>query len=327
MRRREFVTLLGSVAASSAWPVDARAQQPAVPMIGFLSNFTSTPRFVAAFRQGLGQAGYVEGQNVAIEYHWAEGGQYDRLPTVAADLVRRQVAVIVACPIPAALAAKAATTIIPIVFAIGSDPVGSGLVSSLNRPGGNITGVSFLSAELGAKRLQLLREFVPNVTSLALLVNPNNSNAEPQIKETQLAATGLGLNLDVLNASSKVDFNSAFAALVQQRTGGLIVSADPFFISQRDQLIALAARHAVPVMYYAREFAEAGGLMSYGASFAAAHRQAGAYAGRILKGQKPGDLPVMLSDKFEFVINLKTAKALGVETPPGLLTLADEVIE
>jgi putative ABC transport system substrate-binding protein len=327
MRRREFVTLLGSVAASSAWPVDACAQQPAVPVIGFLSSFTTNPRFVAAFRQGLGEAGYVEGQNVAIEYHWAEGGQYDRLLTVAADLVGRRVAVIVASPIPAALAAKAATMTIPIVFAIGSDPVGSGLVSSINRPGGNITGVSFLSVELGAKRLELLREFVPKVVSIALLVNPNNTNAEPQIKETQSAAMGFGLKLEVLKASSKTDFDSAFAGLVQQRVGGLVVSADPFFISQRDQLIALAARHAVPAMYYEREFAEAGGLMSYGSSFAIAHRQAGVYAGRILKGQKPGDLPVMLSDKFELVINLKTAKVLGVEVPAGLLALADEVIE
>jgi putative ABC transport system substrate-binding protein len=237
------------------------------------------------------------------------------------------VAVIVASPIPAALAARAATTTIPIVFAIGSDPVESGLVASLNRPSGNITGVSFLSVELGAKRLELLRTLVPKAASIALLVNPNNSNAEPQTKETQLAAAGLGLHLDVLKASSTADFDSAFSTLVRQPAGALVVSADPFFISQRDHLIALAARHAVPAIYYAREFVEAGGLMSYGSNFAVAHRQAGVYAGRLLKGEKPADLPVMLSAKFEFVLNLKTAKTLGVEVPAGLLALADEVIE
>src|ERR1700676_2353279 len=262
MRRRDFIKIIAG--SATAWPLSARAQQPAMPVIGFLSSFTTNPRFVAAFRQGLGEAGYVEGQNVAIEYHWAEGGQYDRLPTVAADLVGRQVAVIVASPIPAALAAKAATTTIPIIFAIGSDPIESGLVASLNRPGGNITGVSFLSVELGAKRLELLRDLVPRVASIALLVNPNNTNAQPQTKETQLAAAGLGLNLDVLQASSRADFDQAFATLVRQRAGALVVSADPFFISQRDHLVTRAARHPLPAIYYSREFTEAGGLMSYG---------------------------------------------------------------
>jgi ABC-type uncharacterized transport system substrate-binding protein len=327
MKRREFITLLGGAAAAGAWPIDAQAQQPALPVIGFLSSFTTNPRFATAFRQGLREAGYIEGQQVAVEYHWVEGGQYDQLPKVAADLVDRRVAVIVASPIPAALAAKAATTSIPIVFAIGSDPTESGLVSTINRPGGNITGISFLSVALGAKRLELLRDLLPGMSAVALLVNPNNTNAEPQTKETQLAAAELGLNLVVLRASSEADFDSVFGTLVRQQTHALVVSADPFFISQRDQLTALAARHAVPTIYYAREFAAAGGLMSYGSSFAVAHRQAGVYAGRILKGEKPGDLPVVLSAKFEFVINLKTAKTLGIEVPAKLLALADEVIE
>ena len=245
MKRREFITLLTGAAA---WPVVAKAQQTAMPVVGFLSSFTTNPRFAAAFRKGLAEVGYVEGQNVAIEYRWAEGGRYDQLSALAADLVSRRVAVIVASPIPAALAVRAATTTIPIVFAIGSDPVESGLVASLNRPSGNITGVSFLSVELGAKRLELLRSLVPKAASIALLVNPNNSNADPQTKETQSAAAGLGLRLDVLKASSIADFDSAFSTLVRQPAGALVVSADPFFISQRDHLIALAARHAVPVM-------------------------------------------------------------------------------
>ena len=325
MRRRDFIALLGGTAA--AWPLAARAQQPAMPVIGFLSSFTTDPRFVAAFRRGLGEVGFVEGQNVAIEYHWAEGGRYDQLPTVASDLVSRKVSAIVASPIPAALAAKAATTSIPIVFAIGSDPTESGLVTSINRPGGNITGVSFVSVALGAKRLELLRELVPKVASIAFLVNPNNTNADLQTRETKLAAAGLGLDLNVVNASSIADLDSVLAALARQRSGALVVSVDPFFISQRDHLVALAAHYEVPTIYYAREFAMTGGLMSYGADFALGHRQAGVYAGRILKGEKPGDLPIMLSDKFEFVINLKTAKALAIEVPARLLALADEVIE
>jgi len=325
MRRRDFLGVIGGAVA--VLPLAARAQQPGTPVIGFLSSFTTDPRFAAAFRQGLADIGYVEGQNVVIEYHWAEGGQYDRLPKVATDLVSRRVAVIVASPIPAARAAKATTTTIPIVFAIGSDPIESGLVTSINRPGGNVTGVSFLTVEMGAKRLELLRDLVPNVASIALLVNPSNTNAELQTKETQLAAAELGLGLDVLKASSKADLDSAFATLVRLRAGALVVSADPFFISQRDDLVKLAAGNAVPAIYYAREFTQAGGLMSYGSNFAAAHRQAGVYAGRILKGEKPGDLPVMLSAKFEFVVNLKTAKALGLDVPAKLLALADEVIE
>jgi putative ABC transport system substrate-binding protein len=324
MKRREFIALL---AGATAWPVVARAQQAAMPVVGFLSSFTTNPRFAAAFRRGLAEAGYVEGQNVTIEYQWAKGGQYDQLSTLAADLVRRRVALIVASPIPAALAAKAATTTIPIVFAIGSDPVESGLVTSLNRPNENITGVSFLSVGLGAKRLELLRSLVPKAGSIALLVNPNNSNAEPQTKETQAAAAGLGLHLEVLKASSRADFDSAFSAIDQQRVGAMVVSADPFFISERVQLIALAARHAVPAIYYAREFVEAGGLMSYGSDFAIAYAQAGTYAGRLLKGEKVTDLPVMLSPKFELVLNLKAVKGLGIDVPANLLALADDVIE
>ena len=326
MRRRDFFGLAAGLASS--WPLVARAQQPMLPVIGFLSSFTDNPDFVAAFQRGLSEVSYIAGRNVVFEYRWAADGQYDRLPAAAADLVDRRVAVIFAGPIPAALAAKAATATIPIVFAIGSDPVESGVVTSLNRPEGNITGVGFVTVALGAKRLELLRELVPTkMTAIALLVNPNNPNAEPQIKDTQAAAAVLGLQLNLLTASSENDLDIAFSTLIRQRSDALVVSADPFFLNQRDRLVGLAAHHAVPAIYIVREFAAAGGLMSYGSNFSDAHRQAGFYAGRILKGEQPGDLPVVQSAKFEFVINLKTAKALSLEIPAKLLALADEAIE
>jgi putative tryptophan/tyrosine transport system substrate-binding protein len=326
VRRREFITLLGGAAA---WPVAARAQQPAMPVIGYLSSFPAdtNPKFAQAFREGLNDAGFVEGRNVAIEYRWAEEGGYDRLPMMATELVDRPVAVLFASPIPAALAAKAATATTPIVFAIGSDPVETGLVVSLNRPGGNVTGVTFLSVELGAKRLELLRDLVPKIASIALLVNPNNPNAAPQTKDMLAATTALGLQLTILNAGSQSDFDNAFATLLRQRTDALVVSADPFFINHRDQLVELAVRHSMPAIYFAREFAAAGGLISYGSSFANSLRQAATYVGRILKGEKPADLPVTQPTKFELVINLKTAKALGLDVPPTVLARATEVIE
>jgi putative tryptophan/tyrosine transport system substrate-binding protein len=327
VKRREFITLLGGAAAG--WPLAARAQQPAMPVIGYLSSFPAeiNPKFTQAFRQGLNDGGFFEGRNVTIDYRWDEEGRYDRLPKMAADLVVRRVSVLFASPIPAALAAKAATATIPIVFAIGSDPVQTGLVDSLNRPGGNVTGATFLSVELGAKRLELLRDLVPKIVSIALLVNPNNPNAAVQTKEMQAATSALGLQLNVVNAASQSEFDNAFATLSRERTDALVVSADPFFFSHRDQLAALALRHSMPAIYYAREFAVAGGLISYASSFADSFRQAATYVGRILKGEKPADLPVLQPTKFELVINLKTAKTLGLEIPAPLLALADEMIE
>jgi putative tryptophan/tyrosine transport system substrate-binding protein len=326
MNKREFITLLGGAVAS--WPLAARAQQ-AMPVIGYLSSFPAdiNPKLTQAFRQGLNDAGFFEGRNVTIEYRWDEEGRYDRLPMMADDLVGRRVAVLFASPIPAALAAKATTSTIPIVFAIGSDPVETGLVLSLNRPGGNLTGATFLSVELGAKRLELLRDLVPKIASIGLLVNPNNPNAAVQTKEMQAATTALGLQLNIVSASSQSDFDHAFTTLVGQRTDALVLSADPFFFSHRDQLIAFAMRCSLPAIYYAREFALAGGLVSYASSFGDSFRQAATYVGRILKGEKPADLPVLQPTKFELVINLKTAKALGLEVPPSILARADEVIE
>jgi putative tryptophan/tyrosine transport system substrate-binding protein len=326
MRRRDFISLIGG--ATIGWPLAARAQH-AMPVIGFLSGQSPTEfaPYMAAFQQGLKEDGFVEGQNVKIEYRWAEG-QYDRLPALAADLVRREVAVIAATGgTVSVLAAKAATTTIPIVFTTGADPVKIGLVTNLNRPSGSITGASFFTNPLAAKRLELLREFVPNATLIAFLVNPNSPNAGPDVTEAQDAARSLGLQLLVVRAGTERELAGAFATLVEQRAGALLVAADAFFISRRDQLVELAARHMVPAIYFANEFAEAGGLTSYGLSQTDVYRQAGVYAGHILKGAVPADLPVVLPTKYEFVINMKTAKTLGLTFPIPLLGRADKVIE
>jgi ABC-type uncharacterized transport system substrate-binding protein len=326
VKRREFITLLGGTAA--AWPMAVRAQQPAMPVIGFLSGSAPVDRarYLTAFRQGLREAGYVEGQNVAIEYRWAQD-QYDRLPDLAADLVRRQVTVIAAHDTPSSIVAKAATATIPIVYAGGGDPVKLGLVVSLNRPGGNVTGVTFVAAELGAKQLGLLHELQPGAVRVGVLVDPNYAPTQSFVSDVQAAALSIGKQIEVFEAPTGRDIDTAFARLVQKPIDSLLVGPAPLLTNRRVQLATLAAYHRVPAIYLLREFAEAGGLMSYGASLSEVYRQAGVYSGRILKGEKPDDLPFMQSTKFEFVINLNTARAFGLTFSPGLLAIADEVIE
>jgi putative ABC transport system substrate-binding protein len=326
MRRREFITLVGGAAAG--WPLAALAQQPPGPTLGFLNSGAAAESmsFVAAFRKGLAEAAFHDGQNVQIAFRWADG-QYDRLPQLVADLVNLRVAAIMAGGPPAAQAAKAATTTIPIVFTSGIDPVKSSLVASLNKPGGNVTGISVFTGLLGAKQLDLLLELVPKAKSVGLLVNPSNPLSQAYIEDVKAAAMNSGHKIHVVNASSEPELESAFGMLVEGATEALIVGADPFFLSRRKLLVALAARHSVPTMYEAREFAAAGGLISYGASLAEAYRLAGAYTGRILKGEKPSDLPVMQPTIFELVLNAKTAGALGLNVPPMLIARADEVIE
>jgi putative tryptophan/tyrosine transport system substrate-binding protein len=325
MNRREFITLLGGTAA---WPLAARAQQSAVPVIGFLNSQSpgGYAPIATAFHQGLSEIGFVEGQNVAIEYRWAQG-RNDRLRALAAELVRRQVAVIAAAGSSSALAAKAETTTLPIVFSAAVDPVAVGLVASLDRPGGNVTGVTDLSVELRQKQVEMLHELAPTATVLAALLNPTFPGSETQSRDLQAAARKLGLQLHVVHASTERDFDPTFAAMVQLRAGLLVIGADPFFFGHRDQIAALAVRHRMPAIFFLREFASVGGLMSYGPSVTDIYRQVGIYAGRILKGEKPADLPVQAPTKYELVINLKTAKALGLTVPDSLLARADEVIE
>ena len=327
LRRREFVSLLGGAAA--AWPRPTRAQQPAMPVIGFMSSGSATPwaHLVAALRDGLKEIGFFEGQNVAIDFHWADG-QYDRLPTIAAELVRRKVAVIVAVGgAPAVLPAVAATPTIPIVFSIGGDPIKLGIVPSLNRPAGNATGVYLFTTDIEAKRLGLLRDLVPTSALIGVLLNPNNANAETQSKDVQEAARAIGQKIQIVHAGTEAALGTTFTTLTQMRADALLVGGDPFFNSRRNLLVLHATRHGIPAMYDQREFVQAGGLMSYGTSLSDAYRQIGIYTGRILRGEKPADLPVVQPTKFELSINLNAAKAFGLEVPPSLLARADEVIE
>jgi putative ABC transport system substrate-binding protein len=326
MNRRAFISLVGGAAA--LWPLAARAQQPAMPVIGFLSSLSEeqTTHLVAALRRGLNEIGYVEGQNLAIENRYADG-QYDRLPGMAADLIRRPVGLIVAAGPPAALAARTATTTVPIVFIVGLDPVAAGLVASFNRPGGNATGMTLITGPLGQKRLELLRELAPKTSVVSMLVNPVSPDAAPELRDVQTAAQANGLQLKIFNASTPNDLAAAFASLAAERPDALLVGSDPFFVIRRQDIVAAAARFGVTTIYPFREFPEAGGLISYGTNIGRAYREAGVYAGRILRGTKPADLPVVQPTAFELVINLKTAKAAGLDLPAMLLARADEVIE
>ena len=327
MRRREFIKVIAGSAAT--WPFAARAQQPAMPVVGFLNAASAEgyTKFVGEFRRGLNSMGFVEGQNVVVEYRWAEG-HYDRLPDLAADLIRRQVAVIAATSTPAALAAKKATATIPVVFTTGGDPVEIGLVTNIARPGGNVTGATQITMELGQKRLELLHQLIPKATVLAIAVNPNNrAVAEVQIRDAQDGMRALGLKLEIVQARNEEEFDKAIAGL-PQRAGGLVIAGgDSFFLSESAKLAEITVRHKVPAIFHGREFAAAGGLLSYGASVVASYLLAGVYTGRILRGERPGDLPVQRSSKLEIYINLNTAKALGVTVPQGLMIAADEVFE